>query len=70
MIGISSLATFIYSLATLYELPLVNSVALSIICVGLVASSRLYMKSHTNIELLVGLCIGILSQVSLWYFWL
>ena len=70
MIGISSLTVFIFGLATLYELPLVNSVALSIICIGLVASSRLYMKSHTNIELLVGLLIGILSQVSLWYFWL
>lgn len=70
MIGISSLATFIFGLATLFELPLVNSVALSIVCVGLVASSRLYMKSHTNIELLVGLLIGIVSQVVLWYFWL
>jgi len=70
MIGISSLATFIFGLATLFELPLVNSVALSIVCVGLVASSRLYMKSHTNIELLVGLLIGLFSQVSLWYFWL
>lgn len=70
MIGISSLATFVYALATLYELPLVNSVAVSILCIGLVASSRLYMKSHTNIELLVGLLIGIFSQVSLWYFWL
>lgn len=70
MIGISSLAVFIFGLAALYELPLVNSVALSIICIGLVASSRLYMKSHTNIELLVGLLIGIISQVSLWYFWL
>lgn len=70
MIGISSLATFIFGLATLFELPLVNSVALSIVCVGLVASSRLYMKSHTNIELLVGLLIGIFSQVVLWYFWL
>ncbi|WP_430399870.1 hypothetical protein [Flavobacterium sp.] len=70
MIGISSLATFIFGLATLFELPLVNSVALSIVCVGLVASSRLYMKSHTNLELLVGLLIGIFSQVVLWYFWL
>ncbi len=70
MIGISSLSAYIFSLATIYEIPLVNSVALSIICVGLVASSRLYMKSHTEIELLVGLLIGIFSQVSLWYFWL
>lgn len=70
MIGISSLATFIFGLAALYELPLVNSVALSIICIGLVASSRLYMKSHTNIELLVGLLIGVISQIILWPFWL
>lgn len=70
MIGISSLATFIYGLATIFELSLVNSVASSILIVGLVASSRLYMKSHTNIELVIGTLIGILCQTGLWVFWL
>ena len=70
MIGISSLATFIYGLMLFYNLSIINSVAFSIICIGFVATSRLYMKSHTNFELFIGLLIGLIPQISLWYFWL
>lgn len=69
MIGISSLVTFMYSLCLFHDLPIVNSLAFTIVCAGAVASSRLYMKSHTPIELIVGMLIGIIPQVSLWYFW-
>jgi len=70
MLGVSSLFSFIYALCLLYELPLINSVAFSIICVGAVASSRLYMKSHTTLELIIGILIGIIPQMCLWSFWL
>jgi hypothetical protein len=70
MIGISSLAAFIYGLMLFYNLSLINSVAFSVICIGFVASSRLYMKSHTNVELFIGLLIGLIPQTTLWYFWL
>lgn len=70
MMGIGSLATFIYGLTLFYNLPLINSVAFSIICVGFVASSRLYLKSHTNFELFIGLLIGLIPQISLWNFYL
>ena len=68
MIGISSLATFIYVITLHYELPFINIVAFSFVCVGLVASSRLYMKSHTVNELLVGSIIGFISQYALFYY--
>uniref|UniRef100_UPI00404B51A2 hypothetical protein n=1 Tax=Flavobacterium sp. TaxID=239 RepID=UPI00404B51A2 len=70
MIGISALTAFIYGLILFYNLPYINSIAFSIICIGLVASSRLYMKSHSPFELFVGLLIGIIPQISLWHFWL
>jgi hypothetical protein len=70
MIGISSLAAFIYGLMFFNNLSIINSVAFSVICIGFVASSRLYMKSHTNFELFIGTLIGLVPQVSLWYFWL
>ncbi|KIX21081.1 hypothetical protein SY27_09935 [Flavobacterium sp. 316] len=70
MIGICSLGTFVYGLSIHLELPLVNTIAFSVMCIGFVASSRLYMKSHTPIELIVGGFIGVLSQVIFWYFWL
>ena len=67
MIGISSLATFVYIMALQHELPFINIVAFGFVCVGLVASSRLYMKSHTVNELIIGSLIGFVSQFVLWY---
>lgn len=67
MIGISSLVTFIYFMNVQYELPFVNMVAFSFVCVGLVASSRLYMKSHTSNELIVGSIIGFVSQYLVYF---
>ncbi|WP_130733355.1 hypothetical protein [Flavobacterium sp. J27] len=70
MIAICSLATFIYSLSLHLQFYFINSIAFIIIATGFVASSRLYMKSHTPIELIVGSCIGVLSQIAFWHFWL
>lgn len=70
MIGISALTSFIYFLCVHNELPFVNTLALAIVCMGFVGSSRLYMKSHTPLELLTGCSIGIGPQLLLWYIWL
>ncbi len=70
MIGISALTAFVYGLNLYYQLPFVNLFAFCIICMGLVASSRLYMKAHTYLELVVGISIGLLPQVLLFKYWL
>lgn len=70
MIGISTLTCFIYILCYAYNLPFINTLAVTILCTGLVAASRLQMKSHTQIELITGLLIGIIPQILLWHFWL
>jgi hypothetical protein len=70
MIGITALTAFTYGLSVYYKLPFVNLFAFCVVCMGLVASSRLYLKAHTYIELVVGLLIGLLPQVFLFRFWL
>lgn len=70
MIGICSLATFIYGLCWHLELDFIYSIGFIITMIGFVASSRLYMKSHTPIELLIGSIIGVFTQVVFWHFWL
>lgn len=70
MIGISALTAFIYGLSAYYQLPFVNLFAFCIVCMGLVASSRLYMKAHTYPELVVGIIIGLLPQLFLYQYWL
>ena len=70
MIGISALTAFVYGLSSYYQLPFVNLFAFCIVCMGLVASSRLYMKAHTYPELLVGIVIGLAPQLFLYRYWL
>ncbi|MFN3753046.1 hypothetical protein [Flavobacterium sp.] len=70
MIGISALTIFIIGLSLKNEINTINLVAFFIILNGLVASSRLVMKAHTNKELLIGFLCGVLPQIGLLYVWL
>ena len=70
MIGVNSLLAFIISLYVYLNVPIIPLIALMILFVGSVASSRLYMKSHNYIELYAGSMIGLLSQLILWQFYL
>lgn len=70
MIGISSLTVFIIGLSIYNEVNTINTVAFFVIMNGVVASSRLVMKAHSNKELIIGLCCGMIPQAVLFYFWL
>lgn len=70
MIGISSLLAFTICLFVHLNIAIIPLIALMIVIVGNVASSRLYMKSHNITELLAGTIIGLFSQVLLWQFYL
>ncbi|TBX70693.1 hypothetical protein EZL74_03190 [Flavobacterium silvisoli] len=70
MIGMSALTVFIIGLSLKNEINTINLVTFFVIMNGLVASSRLAMKAHTNSELLIGFLCGALPQLILLYFWL
>ena len=70
MIGVCSLLAFTVSLYVYLNVAILPLIALFLLFVGSVASSRLYMKSHNYIELFTGSMIGILSQIILWQFYL
>ena len=70
MIGISSLAVFIIGLSIHNEINTISIVAFFVMMNGVVASSRLVMKAHSNKELLVGFLCGVIPQSALLYFWL
>lgn len=70
MIGISSLTTFIIGLSIHNQINAINTVAFFVIMNGVVASSRLEMKAHSNKELVIGFLSGIIPQTVLLYFWL
>lgn len=68
MIGITSLFVFTVMLTSYLEIEATYTIAYLIMCIGFVASSRLYMKAHTSLELIVGMVIGALPQVFVWFY--
>jgi hypothetical protein len=70
MIAISGITLFIIGLSVHYGIPFVSLIAFMILIIGLVGSSRLYMQAHSMRELGIGILVGALPQIALWYFWL
>lgn len=70
MIGISSLTVFCMGCCFHFHIYALSGLAGLILINGIVASSRLIMKAHTNQELLLGLIIGVVPQTFLMLFWL
>jgi len=70
LMGIGSLLMYLISLSIHFEINVVLAISLVTLILGIVASARLYLKAHTKLELLVGLVIGLLSQLLTIKFWL
>jgi len=69
MIGISGFFVFCILVGLYYQKNINGTIAILLVCMGGVATSRLYLKAHVVSELIYGLIIGILPQISLYYFW-
>ena len=70
MIGICSLTTFVIGLSMHDYTSWILIIAGLILMNGIVGSSRLQMKAHTETELMLGFMAGLIPQVALWWFWL
>ncbi|WP_109301548.1 hypothetical protein [Aquimarina sp. AU474] len=70
MIGISGVTMFTVALSIHFGMNLTLLIAGLMIANGLVASSRLHCKAHTNLELVLGFLIGVIPQLTLVNFWL
>jgi len=70
LVGVGGLLMYLITLSVHFEMNIIIAISLFIAITGLVASSRLYLKAHTKPELLIGLCIGLLSQLLTVKYWL
>ncbi|MGJ8735861.1 phosphatase PAP2 family protein [Zobellia laminariae] len=70
LMGMGSLLMFLVALSIHFEVNITLGLSLFTLLTGLVATSRLYLKSHTPIEVVIGLFIGLLSQLLTVRFWL
>jgi hypothetical protein len=70
MIAASGFFMFAVAVGIHYKININGTIALMMIILGAIATSRLHLKAHTNRELLIGLTIGFLPQLVLMNFWL
>ena len=70
MVGISTLTVFVIALSWHFHNNAIYTIAFLVAMNGIVASSRLELKAHSDKELVIGFFSGLLPQIILTYFWL
>ncbi|MCB0374567.1 MAG: hypothetical protein KDD04_01460 [Sinomicrobium sp.] len=70
LMGISGFTVFILGLSMHYEINITLALSVMALCMGLVASSRLYLEAHTAKELWVGFLAGVIPQLVAFNYWL
>ena len=70
MIGISGIFMFFVALSIHFSININGTLALMVIIIGAIATSRLHMNAHTYIELILGFFIGMIPQLILVNYWL
>ena len=70
LMGMGSILFYLIGLSIHFETNITFAIALFTLMTGLVATSRLFMKAHSRIELLIGLVIGVGSQLFVLKYWL
>lgn len=68
-LAIGGLTGFLMFLSYHYQIRLLVLIASMILLFGFVAISRLRLKAHSQKELFFGFIIGILTQITTYYFW-
>ncbi len=68
--GMGSLLMFMIALSVHFKINITLAISAVILCTGILATSRLYLKAHTAPEVLIGLTIGLMSQLFTIKFWL
>jgi hypothetical protein len=70
LLGTSSLLAFVIGLSCYNQTNNIVIICILLLINGIVATSRLEMKAHTNKELIIGFFVGLLPQILVWKFWL
>ncbi|MBQ4818760.1 hypothetical protein [Aquimarina sp. MMG016] len=70
MIGTGGVTMFTIALSIHFGMNLTILIAALMIANGLVATSRLHYKAHSNLELILGFLVGVIPQLTLVNFWL
>ena len=69
-VGVSGLLMYLINLSIHFEINLIVAISIFILLTGAILTARLYLKAHTRKELIIGVFIGLLSQLLTVRFWL
>ncbi len=70
MAAVGGLTTFLIGLSVHFQTNMISIIGASLLLNGLIASSRLHLKAHTGVELIIGSILGILPQFMMFANWL
>lgn len=70
MVGMGSILMYLINLSIHFEINIILAISAFTIFTGLVATARLYLDAHSRAEVLIGLLIGLCSQLLTVKFWL
>jgi hypothetical protein len=70
MIASSGVLLFFIALSIHFNINIIGTIALVFIIAGAIATSRLHLKAHSNIELIIGFFVGCVPQLILLNYWL
>ena len=70
MIAVSGVLMFFIALSIHFNINIIGSIAFIFIIAGAIATSRLHLKAHNTIELIIGFVIGIIPQLITLNYWL
>jgi len=70
MIASAGFFMFALTLSIHFKININGTVALMCIIIGAIATSRLHLKAHTNVELILGFFVGLVPQLILLNYWL
>jgi hypothetical protein len=70
MISIAGLFMFFIALSVHFSININGTLAIMCVITGAIATSRLHLKAHSNIELIIGVFIGFIPQLILLKYWL
>jgi len=70
MIASSGVLMFFIALSIHFSINIIGTIAIFFVIVGALATSRLHMNAHSNIELIIGFFVGLVPQLILLNYWL
>lgn len=70
MIASGGLFLFLIAISIHYSININETIALFCVIIGAIATSRLHLKAHTNVELIIGFFIGLIPQLIMLNYWL